>query len=62
MGSLTVTAVAEDQVEDGERLSFNPWRLVPGIEAGEDPILALRRGAYEFSRERRGGICPFSGG
>lgn len=63
MGTLTVTAVAKDQVESGERLSFNPWRLVPGIEPSEDPILSLRRGAYEFSRERRGGIaCPFSGG
>lgn len=62
MGSLTITAVADDQVEDGERLSFNPWRLVAGIEPSDDPILKLRHGAYEFSRQRRNGIaCPFAG-
>ena len=30
MGTLTIDAVPEDQVENCERLSFNPWRLVPG--------------------------------
>ncbi len=60
-GTLTIDAVAEDQVENCERLSFNPWRLVAGIEPSDDPILRLRRDAYEFSRERRDGIaCPFS--
>jgi catalase len=61
MGTLTIDAVAEDQVENCERLSFNPWRLVAGIEPSDDPILSLRRDAYEFSRKRRRGIaCPFS--
>ena len=63
MGTLTVDAVAGDQSEDCERLSFNPWRLTAGIEPSDDPILRLRHGAYEFSRERRSAIaCPFAGG
>jgi catalase len=58
MGALTLTEVPEDQEAAGERISFNPCRLAPGIEASNDPILEARRGAYEVSRELRGG-CPF---
>jgi len=58
MGTLTLTEVPEDQEAAGERISFNPCRLAPGIEASNDPILEARRGAYEVSRELRGG-CPF---
>jgi predicted ATPase/class 3 adenylate cyclase len=62
MGTLTLKKVAEDQAAAAEHISFNPCRLVPGIEASDDPILHARRGAYEESRIRRGGIaCPFSG-
>ncbi len=61
MGTLTLSAVAADQIAGCEKLSFNPCRLVPGIELSNDPILAARRDAYEVSRERRGGTgCPFS--
>jgi catalase len=60
MGTLTLTNVAEDQAAAGEHISFNPWRLVPGIEPSGDPILHARRDAYEVSRKMRGGIaCPF---
>jgi len=58
MGTLTLTEVPEDQEAAGERISFNPCRLAPGIEASDDPILEARLGAYEASREMRGG-CPF---
>ena len=58
MGTLTLTEVPEDQEADGERISFNPNRLAPGIEASNDPILEARLGAYEVSRDMRGG-CPF---
>jgi len=61
MGTLTLTEVpeaAEDQEAAGERISFNPCRLAPGIEVSKDPILEARLGAYEVSREMRGG-CPF---
>jgi len=58
MGTLTLTEVPEDQEAAGERISFNPCRLAPGIEASGDPILEARLGAYEVSREMRGG-CPF---
>src|SRR5262249_1359638 len=55
MGTLKLIKVAEDQDADGERISFNPCRLAPGIEVSKDPILEARLGAYEVSREVRGG-------
>lgn len=61
MGTLTLTAVAEDQAVSCENISFNPCRLLPGIETSDDPILKARREAYEVSRELRGGTgCPFN--
>lgn len=63
MGTLTLTDVAEDQDAECEKISFNPCRLVPGIELSDDPILAARKDAYEYSRELRGGTaCPFNRG
>ncbi len=63
MGTLTLTAVAADQSADCEKISFNPCRLVPGIDLSGDPILAARRDSYEVSREQRGGTaCPFHAG
>jgi catalase len=59
MGTLTLTEVPTDQKAAGERISFNPCRLAPGIEVSNDPILEARRCAYEVSREMRGG-CPFT--
>ena len=60
MGTLTLEEVAADQVADCEKMSFNPWRLVPGIEPSADPLLQARRDAYEDSRKRRGVTqCPF---
>ena len=61
MGTLTLTKVADDQAAAAEHISFNPWRLVDGIEPSDDPILLARRDAYEESRSRRGGTagCPF---
>jgi catalase len=60
MGTLSLEEVAADQVADGEKLSFNPWRLVRGIEPSSDPLLKARRDAYEVSRTRRGVTqCPF---
>jgi catalase len=61
MGTLTLIGVSEDQATAGERISFNPWRLVRGIEPSGDPILCARRDAYEVSRKLRGGTaCPFA--
>jgi catalase len=58
MGTLKLTEVPDDQEAAGERISFNPCRLAPGIEVSKDPILEARLGAYEVSRKMRGG-CPF---
>lgn len=58
MGTLKLIEVGEDQAADGEHISFNPCRLAPGIDPSDDPILHARLGAYEVSRDMRGG-CPF---
>jgi catalase len=61
MGMLTLDAVPEDQVANCERLSFNPWPQIPGIEPSDDPVLRVRRDAYRFSAKRRlAAVCPFS--
>ena len=63
MGTLTLTNVAADQATAIEKMSFNPCRLLPGIEVSGDPILEIRRDAYEVSRKMRGATgCPFQGG
>lgn len=60
LGTLTLTGVAKDQEADGEKISFNPCRLTPGLELSDDPILAARKDSYEVSRVLRGGTaCPF---
>ena len=62
MGELVLTAMVPDQHDDCERLSFNPTRVVAGFECSDDPILAARRGAYEYScRKRQGSGCPVGG-
>lgn len=61
MGTMTIDRVADDQWADNEHMSFNPCRLVDGIEPSADPILHARRHLYEVSRLRRGApLCPFA--
>ena len=61
MGTMTLDKVADDQVADNERLSYNPCRVVEGIDLSDDPILRARQHVYEVSRKRRGvAACPFS--
>jgi catalase len=63
MGTLTLDAVAGDQVADCEKLSFNPMLLTPGIEPSEDPVLWIRGDAYKVSSARRNATpCPFAKG
>lgn len=63
MGTITLTHLAADQATGIEKMSFNPCRLLPGIEVSDDPILQIRRDAYEVSRKMRGAVgCPFHGG
>jgi hypothetical protein len=62
MGTLTLTSVAEDQAAACEHISFNPCRLLHGIEASDDPSLHACKYTYEVSRKMRGGVqCPFNG-
>lgn len=62
LGELWITDLAADNGAACEKLSFNPTRLAPGIECSDDPVLAARRGAYEYSCRLRGGTgCPVGG-
>lgn len=62
LGELWITDIAANDGTACESLSFNPTRLAPGIECSDDPVLAARRGAYEYSCRVRGGSgCPVGG-
>jgi catalase len=59
MGSLYLDRVAEDQELQCERLSYNPMRLIAGIEASDDAILRARGEVYELAAAERAAIgCP----
>lgn len=59
LGELFITDLVADQIRDCEKLSFNPTRVVEGLECSNDPILQARGRAYEYScREREGSDCP----
>jgi catalase len=62
LGELFVTEMVADQERDCEKLSFNPTRVLRGLECSDDPILAARGKAYEYSCSLRGGTgCPLGG-
>jgi catalase len=59
MGTLFIDSLAEEQGVDVERLSFNPMRLPPGIEASGDAILRARGEIYQLGCQERSGLgCP----
>ena len=59
MGTLFIERLAEERHVDVERLSFNPMRLPPGIEASGDEILRARGEIYQLGCKERGGTgCP----
>ena len=53
MGSLYLDRVADDQIDQCERLSYNPMRLTAGIEASGDEILRARGEVYALAAEER---------
>lgn len=53
LGRLCIETLAPDQDHGGERLSFNPGRLVPGIEMSDDELLRTRSSVYRRSHARR---------
>jgi catalase len=50
VGTLEITAI-DEQADDS--IIFDPMRLVDGIEASADPVLAYRPGVYDLSYARR---------
>ena len=62
MGEVFITGLVENQQSGCEKLSFNPTRVVPGLECSDDPILAARGAAYQYSCALRHGLgCPVRG-
>ena len=63
MGTLHIEQLAQERDVDVERLSFNPMRLPPGIEASSDQILRARGEIYQLGCKERSGIgCPLHAG
>ena len=61
MGMLFLDSLPDDDAQKAqiEPLSFNPLRLVPGIEPSNDEILAARREIYKLAADERGALgCP----
>ncbi len=59
MGMLYIDELAEKRGVDVDRLSFNPMRLVPGIEPSGDEMLRARGEIYQLGCKERAGIgCP----
>lgn len=52
VGTLEITEIDE---EADDSIIFDPMRLVDGIEASRDPVLAYRPGVYDLSYGRRTG-------
>ena len=63
MGTLLIDRIAQQRHVDVEKLSFNPMRLPPGIEASGDEILRARGEIYQLACKERGGTgCPLHAG
>jgi catalase len=52
-GTVALTAVAQDNEKQQNRIIFDPIPRVGGIEASEDPLLELRAAIYLISGRRR---------
>jgi catalase len=53
VGTITLTAVAEDPEHSGGLAVFDPVRVTGGIELSDDPVLHFRAKSYSVSIERR---------
>jgi catalase len=53
LGSLTIDRIVPNSIEAQKELLFLPGQLLEGIELSDDPVLAIRDGAYAESFSRR---------
>lgn len=53
LGTLTITEAAADNEAAAKNLLFLPDQLTDGIEPSDDPLIAVRGGAYAVSFSRR---------
>ncbi|MGF7205031.1 hypothetical protein [Sphingobium olei] len=55
IGRLTLVASTDEAKIGDPVMNHDPTMLIDGIEAGDDPILQIRRGVYEASAALRSG-------
>jgi catalase len=53
LGVVTIDKAVPDRAEAQKKLLFLPGQLTDGIEASDDPMIAIRDGAYAVSFSRR---------
>jgi catalase len=53
LGALTINKVVDDSAEAERSLLFLPGLVTDGIEPSDDPMIAVRDGAYAESFARR---------
>lgn len=53
LGELAITSMLASQPDLAERLVFDPTNFTDGIEASDDPVLAIRKAVYERAYARR---------
>lgn len=53
LGVLTIDKPVPDSLDAQKKLLFLPGQLTEGIEASDDPMIAIRNGAYAVSFSRR---------
>jgi catalase len=53
LGLLTLNKVVSNSPEAQKKLLFLPGQVTDGIEASDDPMIAVRDGAYAESFSRR---------
>jgi catalase len=53
LGLLTINKTVADSLDAQKKLLFLPGQLIEGIEPSDDPLIAVRDGAYAVSFSRR---------
>jgi len=53
LGVLTIDKVVPNSAAAEKKLLFMPGQLTDGVEESDDPMIAIRSGAYALSFSRR---------
>ncbi len=62
LGTIALTEIVADDLDEQKHIIFDPIPRVDGIEPSADPLLELRAAAYLISGRRRRGAGTFKVG